>query len=202
MAFSRWVVVLIIIVLVTVAGLDYIHYQNANSAKAPIVTASVAESDIIQNPVEVHSPDGKMKVVVDKKEQSGGSTLYTFNVSDISGTDSKTIFSKTLPPGQEVSVPENSFSPNNRYLFLKEKDTSGATFLVFKANGEVFQDGQNYIDVVSLFDAKKTGYKLQDVTGWDSDNLLHVFTVKDNGEKGPSFWFEIPDGAVIQLASR
>ena len=199
------VVVIFFAILIAVLA-AYIVYKKVTKPAAPsppsppVVTALVAESDS-SIPVDVHSPDGKMKVTMEKKTNTDNTSTFSLTVSDVSGGNPINIFKNTLSDGAEMSIPLNSFSPDNRYLFIRESNGSKQNFLVFKSTGEAFSDGNKYIDVVPLFDAKNTGLKLTDVTGWDSNTLLHVFTEDEKGERGPSFWFEIPDGAVIQLAS-
>ena len=151
---------------------------------------------------EVYSPDGTMKVVMNKTSKNQTLANYTFTVSEVSGTNEKIIFSKTLGENQEIQIPENSWSPDNKYLFLKENDISYLSFMVFKANGESFADGSEFIDVVPLFEEKKFGYNLSDITGWDSNNLLHIFTVKENGTKGQSYWFDVGGKIFYILGSR
>ncbi|MBI3379272.1 hypothetical protein HY029_00795 [Candidatus Gottesmanbacteria bacterium] len=151
---------------------------------------------------EVHSPDGKMKIVMDKTTRPQALANYTITVSEISGTNKKIILSRTLGENQSIQIPDNSWSPDNKYLFLKETDKDKVSFFVFKSTGESFADGKQYIDVVPLFENKKYEYKLSDITGWDSNNLLHVYTVKGDGTKGPSFWFDVEGKNFYILASR
>lgn len=151
---------------------------------------------------EVHSPDGTMKIVMNKTTTPQTLANYTFTVSEISGTNGKIIFSTTLGEDQVMQISDNSWSPDNKYLFLKENDNGKLSFFVFKKTGETFADGSKYLDVVTLFEDKKFESKLSDITGWDSDILLHVFTLKDNGTKGPSFWFDVEGKNFYTLGSR
>lgn len=152
---------------------------------------------------EVHSADGEMKVVMKKVNKIDSDfTTYTFTVSDISGDSPKTIFTTTLGENQAIQIPDNSFSPDNKYLFLKEIDSSKLSFFVFKASGETFSEGRDFIDVVPLFEDKKYESKLSDITGWDSDTLLHIFTVKEDNLRGPSFWFDVESKNFYKLGSR
>lgn len=151
---------------------------------------------------EVHSPDGTMKVVMKKTSKTQTSATFTFTVSEVSGTNEKIIFGKTLGENQAMQIPDNSWSPDNKYLFLKEDDNRKLSFFVLRASGESFADGKEYIDVVPQFEDKKNGFKLIDITGWDSDNLLHVFTAKEDGAQGPSFWFDVDSRSFYILGSR
>ena len=151
---------------------------------------------------EVHSPDGLMKIVMNKTFKTQTLVNYTVTVSEVSATFEKIIFSKNLGENQAIQIPDNSWSPDNKYLFLKENDNGKLSFFVFKATGESFADGKEYIDVVPLFDDKKYGVQLSDITGWDSNSLLHIFTVKENDTTGPSFWFDVESKNFYILGSR
>jgi len=149
---------------------------------------------------EVQSADGTMKLIIKVTSKAGGQT-YTFSVSDIAGLNKKTIFMKTLSKNQSLQAPANSWSIDNKYLFLKEQDDGSLSFFVFKANGEPFANGEDYIDVVPLFSNKESSYRIADITGWDSATLLHIFTISANGAKGPSFWFDVESKTFMMLGS-
>lgn len=151
---------------------------------------------------EVHSPDGTMKIVLDKVFKSQTSIDHIVTVSKITGTDKKVILTKTFGENQTIQLPQNSFSPDNKYIFLKEKDKDMFSFYVYKVSGELFANGKEYTEVIPLFEDKKYELKLSDVTGWDSNTLLHIFTVKENGAAGPSFWFDTENYAFYQLGHR
>ena len=97
-------------------------------------------------------------------------------------------------------MPANSWSPDNKYLFFEENDSSNLSFFVFKADGTKFAKGEIYIDMIPLFDTK-SGNKIVDVTGWDADTLLHVFTVSDKW-RGPSYWFDLDSRNFLMLGTR
>lgn len=151
---------------------------------------------------EVHSPDGTMKIVLDKVFKSQTSINHIVTVSKTTGTDKKVILTKTFGENRTIQLPQNSFSPDNKYIFLKEKDKDMFSFYVYKASGELFTDGKEYVEVIPLFEDKKYGLKLSDITGWDSNTLLHIFTEKENSAQGPSFWFDTENYAFYQLGHR
>lgn len=151
---------------------------------------------------EVHSPDGTMKIVMEKTTRPQALSNYILTVSEMSGANKKIILSNTLGESQEIQIPDNSWSPDNKYLFVKENDNGKLSFFIFKATGESFSDGKEFIDAVPLFEDKKYEFKLSDITGWDSNNLLHVFTVKADSTKGPSFWFDVEGKNFYILGSR
>lgn len=146
---------------------------------------------------EVHSPDGTMKLVMQTKNTQNGKVNYTFLVSSVSGADKKILFVSTGVKG-EFSVSPNAWSPDNKYVYvLKKEDQVNA--LVFIASGSSFSSDEQYIELLPLFTKRETGYTITDVTGWDSSDLLHVVTKKDNNTKGPAFWFEVSNKIFLQL---
>lgn len=194
--------ILPILVLVVISSFFFANKLSNSSDKVSSISQA---ANFMEKPTftEVHSPDGKMKVVMKKSGKLGSNlSTYTFTVSDINGGNPKVVFTTNLPDNQDMEVPGNSWSPDNKYLFLKEEDGQNEAFFVFKANGETFSDGTTYIDVGPLFAAKKTDYKLDEITGWDSETLLHVFTVSQKGERGPSYWFDIDSRNFLMLGSR
>lgn len=130
---------------------------------------------------------------------TGENLIYDFSVAEIGKGESVHLYSKTVSLGH-MELPFNSWSPDDKYVFVSENTGGIKRFYVFKANGETFSNGEEYIDVIPKFESANTGLKLENVTGWDSENLLHISTLLENGEKGPGFWFEIPSKAIIRLS--
>lgn len=143
---------------------------------------------------EVRSPDGTMKLTMQKTQKGDGPTSYSFFVSS-DDVGSLEIYSKTLTTG-EMSIPLNSWAPDNKHLFIIENNGAGDNYLIFKASGDNFADGARFIDFMSHYSAKMTQYALKDVTGWDAPDLLHVRT------DGPAYWFELGSNAFYRLVQR
>src|SRR3972149_8462904 len=150
---------------------------------------------------EVHSPDGKMKLIMEKTA-NGENMTYSFSVSETAQNIRNEIYSKTVLPGTNFDLFPNAWSPENKYFFITEENITSVDYFVFKANGESISSSEQYINVVPLFVARNTGFTLSEITGWDSETLLHIYTTREDGSRGASFWFEIPSKAIIQLASR
>ena len=143
----------------------------------------------------VHSLDGTLKLIM-RTKTADSSTSYSFFTADTSGKNEKPLFAKTVTSETTMLLPANSWSPDNKLVFLRENGPSSFNILVFKVSGDPFSNNQLYLSVVPLFVVRKTGYYIADVTGWDSDTLLHVKTT------GPSYWFDVDSLAFLQLASR
>lgn len=190
-------IIVFLIILAFGGVLFLINYEKLTSSgqQNPILIKPVAPTPAVQN-TEVHSSDGEMNLIMQTQKQSDDSTTYSFFTSDVSGKNKKILFEKTVNVGVSLTIPKNSWSPDNKYVFLRENKPDPFNIFVFKTSGENFADGQQYLDVSSLFDQHKVKYLLSDVTGWDSPTLLHVVT------SGPSYWFDVTTKAFLQLARR
>ena len=152
------------------------------------------EKDNIPEPVfaapdaDVLSPDGKVTLTMREKKVETG-VIHTFLVSG------KGIFSKTLPEDGDLSIPYNAFSPDNKYIFLKQIVSGKVDYFVLPLS-----DGTE-IDFSGPF-AEKFGSELviDEATGWGGVDLVVINTQKVGGGKGPSFWFEIPSRSFIRLS--
>lgn len=150
---------------------------------------------------EVHSEDGTLKVSLDLYTQQNKLPVVYIYTSDVLGANKKLLFSKSLEAGENISLPPNSWSPDNNFLFISDWKSNNPGALVFKASGEQFANGEPYLDISSLFAQQKRAITIRDITGWDSPTLIHVQTWEDPSTKGPNFWFDVESKAFLQLAS-
>ncbi len=148
---------------------------------------------------DVHSSDGTHKITMRTVKNTDGSLMYTFYVSDVLGAQQKYLFEKTTLPLETMSIPANSWSPDNTYVFLIDELNGAKNAFVFKSSGEEFSGSKRYLDLGSTFAKRQLDYTISDITGWDSPTLLHVYSVK-GADKGPAFWFDVPSDSFIQLA--
>ncbi len=160
---------------------------NPLSTPPPVPVVRAAE------PTVVDSPDGKMSLIM-RKEKGNDATTYKFTLKDETSGAQKEMFAKTETAGVTLSIPDNTFSSDNKYVFLKETSASGVTYLVLA-------DTQTF-DVSSLFAAKHPNYVITDATGWAGPTLLVINTNKADGGTGPSFWFDVASHSFIQLSTR
>lgn len=190
-------IIVFLIILAFGGVLFFANYEKLTSSNQsnPVLIKPIAPTPTIQNS-EVHSSDGEINLIMQAQKQNDGSTSYLFFTSDIAGRNKKLIFEKTVGEDASMEMSQNSWSPENKYVFLRENEPSSFSIFVFKASGENFADGQQYLDVTSLFAQHKIKYLLNDVTGWDSPTLLHVIT------SGPSYWFDVTTKTFLQLARR
>lgn len=153
-------------------------------------------------PLAVHSGDGTAQLIMRKANQKDGSILYSFFVANATGKIERTLFTKNIPALDTMMVPANTWSPDNKYVFLRENNSNSFNIFVFKTSGEAFANKEQYLDLTSLFEKRNLPYNVADVTGWDSETLLHVHTTfKEKNSRGPSYWFDVTDRAFLQLST-
>lgn len=149
------------------------------------------------------SPDGGKKVIMRTIYNEDSTRTYAFSISNNSGENEQSIFKKTLESTKSMVIPFNTWSPDNKYFFIQEQTNDGAAtaILVFKALGETFAGGEKYLEVAELFKNRGTGNNFREATGWASETLIIVNSTTQDNTKGPSYWFEVPSKAIIQLAT-
>lgn len=162
------------------------------STPPPVPVALAAE------PAIVTSPDGKMSLTM-KQNKINGATTYTFLMTDNSNNLQKEIFTKTEANGVTLSIPNNAFSPDNKYVFLKE--TGGKQMNYFILSSTLSSDSNVPIEVSDLT-ANYQDFVITDVTGWGGIDLLIINTDKAGGGVGPSFWFDVKSNSFIRLSTR
>lgn len=204
--------IIILLIIAAVSGFAFLSISRPNvpivapgptpTESSDIVTIQSLPDSLMPETSEVRSPDGAMRLVM-RKTAVAGNKAYSFLVEETTeGSTKNSIFSKTVLAGTSFEISPNAWSPDNKYFFITEKSSNSINYLVFRRDGEYFSESEQYIEAVPRFIAKNTGYTLSDITGWDSETLLHMYSIKEDGARGPSFWFEIPSKAIIQLASR
>lgn len=190
----RTLVLLIIVLIVGIVGYKKLTETKQNSFYAPMSANNPTPTPaLLEN--DVHSVDGTLKLILRTEPLQDGTKKYSFFIADIHGNNERLLFTKILDKNITMIIPSNTWSPDNKYVFIRQNNVGSFETFVLKANGDAFVNGKQYLDVVSLSIERKLKYAITDVTGWDSPTLLHVKT------SGPNFWFEVTSSAFIQLAS-
>jgi hypothetical protein len=168
-----------------------------NQGRTPASTAqavAVLPTPTLEPEISVDSAAADQKLTLRTTHKSDGSTEYTYSISG------RVLFDKTLPAAVSMALPLNSWDPTDTYVFLEEHNSGAVDYFVLKSDGSLFDDGSKFIDVGAVWANKQMGYTIRTATGWASGTLLIIYTSNSDGSKGPAFWFEIPDEAIIQLA--
>jgi hypothetical protein len=188
-----------IILLVTLTALLILIKQN--NKKTQSLYTSAAPITISPIPIEtsniMDSPEGSMTLSLDRK-----GSIYSLFVTSKSDGQKKQIFQKTEADSNRLEIPYNTWSPDNLYVFLKEKTLTENNYLIFQSSGELFSNSlTSYISIQELFRINIPNYKIEDVTGWAAPNLLIVNTKANESDDKVSFWFDVPSQSFIQLGT-
>ncbi len=190
-------IVIIVVILVIIVIIVALRSQK-NLTEQP--TFPVIQALATTEEKEVRSLDGSQKLIMKSQRQSDGTNTYSFTIVDTNKNSEQPLFAQTLPSASSMNLPQNSWAPDNMYVFVQENADGGVHYLVFKVSREPFTSGEQYIDVAPLFAKSQPNLKLKEVTGWDGPDTLHVTTTTPEGAKGPSFWFIVSSRAFLQLA--
>lgn len=142
------------------------------------------------------SPDGKKTIVMEKKHDPDGKFNYTFYVKEANAGFETKLYSTDVDTTVKFALPFNTWSPDNKYLFILKNQTDA---LVFKASGEPIAPNQLFLEVDKSFKEKGHTDKIMAITGWASETLIIVNTAKDDGTFKSSWWFEVPSKTILQL---
>jgi len=192
--------IVLICLAISAVSIFYIWRSQPREAQE---TSKFPPPEAAANPEKenmVTSPDGKWKINLKTEKGKEAETFRFF----ITGPEvaNKEIFVKTVATGSSISIPANTFSPDDKYFFLKETTQGGVSYTVFTTSGDPMREGVQNVDFVPLFTTKHENYKITDATGWGGMNLIVFNTDKAEGGMGPSFWYEVPSGAFILLNNR
>jgi len=183
---------LILISLAVLGGLIIWRYKP-QPAPINIITTEPSPSPELTSTGQ--SSDGKIALTLIEKPEVDQS-LWTLIVQE------KKIWSKTLNNQTTLSLPFNTVSPDNQYLFLKQTDTYNTRYLILTTNGESLTKDIQILEFTSLFETKYPDLKITDATGWAAPTLIVFNTDKKKGGLGPSFWFDLSNQSFIQLSNR
>lgn len=144
------------------------------------------------------SSDGKMTLNLRTIQNKNGSETY-----DITSSASPTfMFSKTLPLNESISIPYNTWSPDNKYFFIQEDTGAGTSVMVFNANGDSFANGNQYLDLTGDFSKYAPNALFDQASGWAANNLIFILTKNSDGSEGTSYWYGVPDESITPLATK
>jgi hypothetical protein len=146
------------------------------------------------------SPDGQKQLILTVTDSK-----YTLAVEVLAPeeerADPKDIYTGTLSPNEEFSIPFNTWSPDNQFFFIEKTTSNRTDFLLFTASSEEIADDP-FINITTLYTGRDHVNSLANVTGWAAKSFLLVQTVNpDSGDSTPSMWFDVYNLKFIQLSS-
>lgn len=197
---------LIIFLLLAIINMIFItkkrHTINSQAFIEVPTTPTSSSTTIFSGEVEkdsMDSPDGTKTLIIERQEKKE-STKYSIFISDPYQTP-REIYSKDLSLVDTPAIPFNTWSPDNKYFFLKEFSANQSDYYVFFATGEFFSNNVQYLDIKELFEEKISKYFITDVTGWAAPTLLIINTKEIDGEQKVSFWFDVTSQSFTQLGT-
>ncbi|MFA6081768.1 MAG: hypothetical protein WC741_05225 [Patescibacteria group bacterium] len=161
------------------------------SAVPPMVTPIETETTSLMD-----SPDGAKTLMIEKRDN-----FYTIFVTNNSNGNKIQVFRKEKINSSQLEIPYNTWSPDNLYFFLKEKNAVADDYLVFQSSGESFSNNLSNLSIQEPFKLKVPNYTIEEVTGWAAPNLLIVNTKQNDSNNRVSFWYEVPSQSFIQLGT-
>jgi hypothetical protein len=173
--------------------------QPSGDSSVPVIPVAQASQPVVLT--AVGAPDGKFSLNM-KQEKGKDATAYTFLMSDGTSGIQKEIYSQMVPTGTTLSIPANTFSSDDKYIFLEETSPTATGYFVLTSSGASITKDIQTLDISGLFMAKYQNYVITDVTGWAGPTLVIVNTNKSDGSLGPSFWFDVSSRGFIELSDR
>ncbi len=147
-----------------------------------------------------NSSDGEIDLEMNQTK-SADTITWTLTASEAQEA-AKNIWWQTLPQDTTISIPFNTVSPDNKYLFLKQTEPDKTSYLVLTVSGEPIISETQTIEFAELFESEYPEYIITEVTGWGGINLIVFNTDKAEGGIGPSFWYDVASRSFIRLSNR
>jgi len=194
---DKIIFVILLIGVITV----FIFVQKNNKKSQPLYTsAEVVKTEATPIPTIatsfMDSPDGTKSLTLE--EQNGLQSLFVSSLPDGQRVE---IYKKQILNLIKLEIPYNTWSPDNVYIFLKEKEPLIENYFVFQSSGTLFLNNLPFVSIQELFGKDVPNYVIEDVTGWAAPNLLIVNTKAKDSEQRVSFWFDVPSQSFIQLGT-
>src|SRR5258708_6331922 len=121
--------IITIVIVIILLFLFLENYKNKNSIPLAIQipTNFTANATSPSDSVSVMSPNGKTSLTM-KTITNKNSIIYSFNTDSL-------VYTKTTTTSDNFSIPFNTWSPDNKYIFLKETDGQIYSFLALNSSG-------------------------------------------------------------------
>lgn len=192
--------IIILTIIAGVVGVSSAFYLRYYKPQTRVLPAPPALAEVREEVGSQISSDGNMNLTMKTIISPANNTkTYTFYTSDGEDNNKQLVFSKILDTTSSMTIPFNTWSPDNKHFFIVERGTAEDKVFVFNAGGEPFEGGQKYLDLTDPYKKSGNTNKFEEATGWAAPGLVIFNTTTPDGVRGPSFWFEVPSRAIIQL---
>lgn len=155
------------------------------------------EAQAVSNPsptplnelVGADSGDGKFTLTEIRRKAGDGNMAYSFKVIDHDKKTELILFEQTVSIDTSMEVPFNSWSSDNKQVFIQVNRPNEKTYYVFHADGSLYSNNEKYLDVIGYWKESKSLLSLREATGWAGPDLLIIYTSQEDGTSGQPFWF-------------
>lgn len=194
---KRWL--LVILIVVVIGAFFGLSKQSDNGLSSKAQSTNIVEVPADTPLVEATNSEGDLKLVGVSRRAEEGRISYAFKVKDEKKGTDLPLYTTIADPGSSIAIPQNSWSPDYKQVFIKTSGPSGEDYYLFKASGEPYADGKKYIAVGDYWSATNTTNKVNKVSGWAGPDLLMVYTTKEDGTEGPAYWFVTSTRKFMQV---
>jgi hypothetical protein len=180
-----------------------VHFES--NAASPI--ASSSEPSTTPTPTVTFQPtaDTNSQISSDGTHKVNLKTIHNQDLTktyEVSADDGPVLYTQTLGANETITLPFNAWEPQNRYFFIQENLSAGPQVLVFKGDGTTFGDGEQYLNLTAAYDKLGSSYTYDAATGWAGYDLIVINTKTQDGDQGASYWYELPYGTLLPLATK
>lgn len=187
--------------ITTITAIAVFVVVQLNNKKSQTILTSAAPP-INVTPIQLEtfdvmdSPDGTKTLTIEKNGQF--QTIFTSSKTD--GQKIQIYKEETLG-SNKLEIPYNTWSPDNVYFFLEEKNPTFNNYFVFQSTGDLFPNNLPYVSIHELFNKNLPDYLIEDMTGWGGINLIVINAKNTTDNRKVSFWFDVPSQSFIQLGT-
>lgn len=202
---NKFIAGFVITSAILLTGLVFIgSYMLQKPTSVANSQASVMVASELEKPsnIDTISPDGKYTLTMQSLKTPDGDISQAFSVSTDADLAPQNLYSKVSNPDSIISIPFNTFSPDNKFIFLKFADSGKTKHVVLRTDGAEIAKGSQTVEIESKFYEEYPDFVITDITGWGGVNLIVVNTNYNEGKIGPSWWFDLSNKSFIKLSTR
>ncbi len=183
---KKWLYILLVLGIgVVLLGLN----KRAPKAEVRVSASAEPEMNSVSPLEEATNSDGSLKIEGEGQKSREGRMKYSFKVVDVPRKTSLPLYSTVADPGSVMTIPRNSWSPDNKQVYLMATSQGGDDYLLFRADGSKYSDGEKHISLLEYWNKAERDEVILEVSGWAGDDLLMVYTQKKDGAPGQAYWF-------------
>ena len=175
--------------------------QSANAQFALAPTLAVSPTPMATQTSSQISPDGTKQLYLTSTSNPDGTKNYVLRSENSDGSNAQIVYTAS-ESASTLSIPFNTWSPDDRYVFVNQADGGQIHALAMKADGKPITGNQTYYDLTQLFANQNSGFTYDQTTGWASNNLLIINTKASDGSQGTSYWFDVTTASLTPLATK